>query len=640
MGRAKKAARKRQNAKDTQNAGTKRDLYVVAWYLLQVQTPISRLYLNVGLLVFNGYTSKSTSATTPHNQHPTMASTNGRNSGTQTAVVLKSLLEAVENFGVGTTATATKDDDTLAADYGCRPLLRLFEPQQRSDFLRPGLTAKQQQTLILYTLKSNGLASGSSNNLPKLKRFFEGVREILERIFEDDAYMPTSPEKEDRNEEGHDSSSSNDNDEEDGNFQSSNSKTAKECQFFLMYAALCAQAVLDGRLEHQSTKNKQKAKELGGKSQTSTASPALRLPSQVFEVANYLHAMLFSLHTCGASAKSTVSTVLTLCESWWLANGENREHLIVQCLPLLVLSACEEVPDLSNKSHIVRLYKLRDAFAFIDFSSASSDSLRSLLQRVASNPLCLKLPEGRKFLASLLACDAMLVRDLHMAFRSQIPNAKNTVLEAYGEIYHRAWKEVVENDDENSGIAEDGDDDEDEKSEGGTDATVREAIEHQVLQDLMHAAIHVASPSTQKSILMVLEPLHADKKNDQVANLLYRLYSPILWRSLTAANASVRRNALTVLEKVFPLHNPKRTSSSLGESNDTGSMRGAVLKATAALQNALRDPFPQVRVASSEATAKVCALYWDVLPSQEIHALLNSKLRTILAFDQKRAIDF
>ena len=40
--------------------------------------------------------------------------------------------------------------------------------------------------------------------------------------------------------------------------------------------------------------------------------------------------------------------------------------------------------------------------------------------------------------------------------------------------------------------------------------------------------------------------------------MLLRLYEPILWRSLAAANPHVRKNAATLLIDAFPLHNPDR----------------------------------------------------------------------------------
>jgi condensin-2 complex subunit G2 len=292
-----------------------------------------------------------------------------------------------------------------------------------------------------------------------------------------------------------------------------------------------------------------------------------------------------------------------------LSKAENRESLIVQCLPLLVLNASDEKIDaFTTKTHIQRLYKLRDAFGCIDFADPSSDSLRALLLRVASNPVCLQMPEGRKFLAGLLQQDVHLVKDLHKAFRVQIPEAKPSILKSYGEIYHRAWKEVRQNEDDDT-ITES----EEEQEEI---VSIREAIEHEVLQDLMYSVVHMDSPTTFQSILTVLEPLHADKKNNEVASLLYRLYSPIMWRSLAATNSRIRKNSVVVLEKVFPLHDPFNSLS----------MKDSVLKATDAMQVALQDVDPSVRVAASGATARTCAIFWEILPPKEIRSLLNREL--------------
>jgi hypothetical protein len=148
--------------------------------------------------------------------------------------------------------------------------------------------------------------------------------------------------------------------------------------------------------------------------------------------------------------------------------------------------------------------------------------------------------------------------------------------------------------------------------------STRRSIEEKVLQDLMYSVIHVASPATFESIITVLEPFHKDKKNRDVAALLHQLYSPILWRSLGAANPLVRKNSLIILEKVFPLHNPFSPPSQ-------NPMKEAVLKCMKALQIALGDIDPSVRVTGSNVGAKICATYWEALPPQEIRSILNCK---------------
>jgi len=500
---------------------------------------------------------------------------------------IKALVTAVEN-----TKSNGRDDND---EYNCQQLLHLFQPSNRCDALVQGNTSKQQQTLLWNALKK---CSTDKNNKNRLKRFFSGMKSILERIIVDEAFVPDSV-KEKEEEEGNNKENSegnNDDDDDDDDVQSD--KRSDECLLVLKYAALAVQAYLNGRIIREKEKEKEQQRRV-----------ALKVPPQVLEVACALHGILFALHSCGAPAGPTKTATLHLCESWWLSQAEHRESLIAQCLPLLLLNSCEDTDKFTTKSHIIRLYKLRHAFGCIDFADPSSDSLRQLLLRVASNPLCLKLPEGKKFLATLLQQDVNLVKDLHLAFRAQIPEAKSSILQSYGEIYHRAWKEVRENQEDDSNE----DDEDDDKEET---MTIRSAIEHQVLQDLMHSVIHVAAPGTFQSILTVLEPLHADKKNKEVANLLFRLYSPILWRSLSATNPVVRKNAVTILEKVFPLQDPLNRLQ-------TNSMKDSVLKATEAMQVALQDADPAVRVAASGATARSCAMFWDALPSQEIRSLLN-----------------
>ena len=496
-------------------------------------------------------------------------------------LAIKALVTAVEN-------TNSKNDDD---EYNCQQLLHLFQPTKRCDALVAGNTTKQQQALLWDALKK---CSTDKSNKNQLKRFFSGLKSILERIIEDEAYVPDSVKEKD------DDDHTNNNDNHDDVVKSD--KRSDECLLILKYAALAVQAFLNGRMIRQKEKEKEQQRKV-----------ALKVPPQVLEVALALHELLFELHSCGSPAGPTKTAILSLCESWWLSEAEHRESLIAQCLPLLVLKACDDTDKFTTKTHIVRLHKLRHAFGCIDFADPSSDSLRQLLLRVASNPLCLKLSEGKKFLATLLQQDVHLVKDLHLAFRAQIPEAKPSILQSYGEIYHRAWKEVRENQED-----DDDDDDDDNNNEREEAKSIRNAIEYEVLQDLMHSVIHVASPGTFQSILTVLEPLHADKKNKEVANLFFRLYSPILWRSLAATNPGVRKNAVVILEKVFPLHDPLNR-------HQTNSMKDAVLKATEAMQVALQDADPAVRVAASGATARSCAMFWEALPSQEIRSLLNRK---------------
>ena len=556
-------------------------------------------------------------------------------SSAEDVLAIKALVTAVENTGSSngsssnSSSTANKNANTYETQntnftkgatnadtdaYNCQPLLHLFQ---------------HQPIKVLLEAVQNG--STDKRNRNQLKRYFAGMNVLLERIVNEEAFVPASiQDDDDEQEEGEEEK---DHDQADTHGKEVQpDPRSDDCLRVLKYAALTVQAFLNGRLLRKKTKDKEKQQQQQVLQKQQQPRPTvLKVPPDVVEVAQTLHDILFTLHSCGKPAGATKAVILSLCESWWLSGTEHKESLIVQCLPLLVLKTCEgDETSHSNrnsnskfiatttKATILRLYKLRYAFGCIDFADPSSDSLRQLLLRVASNPLCLKVPEGKKFLATLLQQDVHLVQDLHLAFRAQIPEAKATILSAYGDIYHRAWKEVREKQQQDDDAPNKLNDNEEEEEEEEETTTIRNAIEHQVLQDLMHSVIHVANPATFQSILAVLDPLHADKKNKEVANLLFRLYSPILWRSLSATNPIVRKNAVIILEKVFPLQDPLLKQSA-------ASMKDAVFKATEAMRVALQDPDPSVRVAASGATARNCAMFWDALPPTEIRSLLNRK---------------
>ena len=75
----------------------------------------------------------------------------------------------------------------------------------------------------------------------------------------------------------------------------------------------------------------------------------------------------------------------------------------------------------------------------------------------------------------------------------------------------------------------------------------------QEVQGLMVASLHASTPSMAAASRRVLGPLHGAKSAPGVDALLLRLYQPILFRALAAANPAVRRNALGLLIDAFPL---------------------------------------------------------------------------------------
>lgn len=73
------------------------------------------------------------------------------------------------------------------------------------------------------------------------------------------------------------------------------------------------------------------------------------------------------------------------------------------------------------------------------------------------------------------------------------------------------------------------------------------------MQSLMKQALRVASPAVATSLRRVLHGLHQHKSVGATDAMLLRLYEPLLFRDMAAANPAVRRNALQLLVEAFPL---------------------------------------------------------------------------------------
>ncbi|GMI34189.1 hypothetical protein TeGR_g11025, partial [Tetraparma gracilis] len=143
----------------------------------------------------------------------------------------------------------------------------------------------------------------------------------------------------------------------------------------------------------------------------------------------------------------------------------------------------------------------------------------------------------------------------------------------------------------------------------------RAVLESAVLAPLMHAAMHVASPAMSKNLRLLLAPFHEAKKDPSVDEMLYRLYSPILWRSLNAANSNVRASASCILADTFPLHDPAASAEDKVK---------VIKKGVEALNALMLDTDPKVRVAGGDAVARVLQCLWDTLAIKDVRALLNT----------------
>ena len=489
------------------------------------------------------------------------------------------------------------------------------------------------------------------------RRLFVALIPILKHIFDDELYVPLSAfENEDDDETKDDDNCIMDNNDENqeqnqsdidqdddikvnstGDTRTSSTTTTRnkrnsdisqlsDCNsivpdhastqalLFIKYSALLVNAFVDNQMNRSSRKKRTKGTSIDGTEGVGAGTGAgtgagnidivFDMIEEVYAVAELLHNNLFSLNSCGREGMVVQKGIITICESYWKGRFTDREVLVTQLMPLLVVKSLNGN---ATKADLKRLWNMRDALQLLDFQEQSTIvQLRNLLLKTVSSPLFMKHIEGRKMVAFLFRLDVSLVKDLHQSIRAQIPFAKMTILEAYGGIYFDAWKDAIE---------DTPDDKDDEENENGSDAStsIQNSVED-ALQDLMFASLHAPSPHMAKAILTVLEPLHSQKRNPDVDSLLYRMYSPILWRALSATNPLVRIHASISLRTTFPLHDPNAGKAHLKESN---------AKSIEVLICLLNDNDPKVRVAGCDAAIRILGVFWDALRSEHIRSLLN-----------------
>lgn len=437
--------------------------------------------------------------------------------------------------------------DAVEGHTSCQALVNLF--WHYSPAIQKCANGREQRTALLLALSTFSKAQA--------RRFFHAVDALLTKIVQDEMFVPESAYEDD-----------------EGTTVSDAQSTS--ALLFIKAAAFCMEKyilnVVEKIKKQSSTSNR-------------SSRQSIAVPGEVMAVMGKMHDCLFTLQSCGGEGLLVQNKICSVCELWWNEDVEEKEYMVVQFLPLLLAKTLDET--VGTKADVKRLFNMREALQIFDFDCSSSSDLKSLLLRTVSSPAYLKTSDGKRLIAYLYQLS--FPQDLFKAMRVQIPDAKKVVLEAYSEVLFRAWK------DENIVC-----DDTDRKP----------VIERVALQDLSYNLLHIANPAMKKNLSITLHPFHQAKKSPEVQKLLHRLYGPILWRSLRAANPRVRVQAAQVLSVVFPLP-------------DGVNVQKAMEKAIAALINLLNDGDPRVRVSGSSAACNVLATYWDAIPTNDIRTILR-----------------
>jgi condensin-2 complex subunit G2 len=493
-------------------------------------------------------------------------------------------------------------------------------------------TTNQRREMILDVVRS------STFSRKRARRLFGGMTMALSRIVGDGYCLPPHPRVRAINDEDDDDGM----DGEDDNMAEEAEAEAEEAVRFLGCCASLVEAYLRGMLIRQGDKRQKQQQPRASLSSSSSSSSTrqtkpIEVVDEAFEVGGTLHDLLFPLqqgrHRSSSSrwsryASRAQSSIFSMCELWWHGNFIDRERMVTQLVPLLLVRCLDAN---ARRDDVRRLCSVRTAIDLLDFDDSSTSSLKVHLLRTVGNPLFLRCNEGRKFVGHMLLVDASFVAEVHDAVKAQIPGAKKSVLEAYAEIYYGAWKASTEmisdDDDDHDDRRHDREGMEDEVGEGGERrrivaaamGDIQSSIEENALQDLMYHSMHASSSATAKSARAVLDRFHVNKKAHDVESMLHRTYGPLLWRGLTSANARVRVRSCAVLADTFPLRDPRA-----GE----GSTEAVVERSTGALVMSMKDEVPCVRVAGSVATARILGCFWAMIPISDIRTLLDREYDT------------
>ena len=189
------------------------------------------------------------------------------------------------------------------------------------------------------------------------------------------------------------------------------------------------------------------------------------------------------------------------------------------------------------------LYQVRSAFGLLDVDDESFENFKELILRAFMHPCFLdrsKHNDGIKFLAYLMThLGKNMLKDIHEVVKMQMMDASSAMLNSYGSIYFEAWCIAIK----------EGDDE-----ECTHDPDARLNIETYLIQNLLHHGIHAANPKVLKTVRTCLGVFFSKKEVDGVDAMCCRVYKPLIWRALNAANPLVRSNAtVRVLHTYFSL---------------------------------------------------------------------------------------
>ena len=171
------------------------------------------------------------------------------------------------------------------------------------------------------------------------------------------------------------------------------------------------------------------------------------------------------------------------------------------------------------------------------------------------------------------------------------PSRRPTLEHQTGTLYFEAWHIAIK-------------EEKTKEEEFDHDPDARLNIETYLIQNLLHHGIHAGNSKVLKAVRSVLSVFFSKKDVDGVDAMCCRVYKPLIWRALSAANPMVRSNGTVLLAEAFPLHDPEAPHSESEE---------MLKKQCESFATLLKDNDPRVRVVAIKGACRVLGLFWQLV---------------------------
>ncbi|EUD69444.1 hypothetical protein C922_00307 [Plasmodium inui San Antonio 1] len=275
-----------------------------------------------------------------------------------------------------------------------------------------------------------------------------------------------------------------------------------------------------------------------------------------------------------------------------LEENEFSEHVKVNLLIFLLWKTCSSE---GKSADVTKLKKNKDLCKYIKWGvpEKSTNSFYLLCSYSLNLPKFYAHPDGKFFLAHVWSQHESIASHLFHKFVHNTVLLTHDSISHYSQIIHSTWKNC----------------------EGMMKETLEMQIEH-LVNLALKCPIKVAARFRN-----VLSIFHNNKGDKSINNLIFKIYDPVIWRSLMSPNWKLRFNATCIFQLIFPVVDP-----CIKNVNYLASMEKAY--------HALLDLAEDVNACVLQAVAKcICHILnelWEIISEQKRSALVEVLINKLL----------